>query len=49
MFYDTEFIAAGEQGILNIINMLQANGLEKPTFEESGGSFRIVFRRVTTN
>jgi len=49
VFYYAGLIDAWGQGILNIINMLQANGLEKPTFEESGGSFRIVFRRVTTN
>jgi len=45
VFYYAGLIDAWGRGIINIINMLKDNGLESPSFEESGGSFRIIFTR----
>ena len=43
--YYTGMIDVWGRGIQNIVKMVKAEGLEKPKFEESGGSFRIVFDR----
>jgi len=45
VFYYAGLIDVWGRGIINIINMLKANELELPSFEESGGSFRIIFTR----
>jgi len=42
------FIDAWGRGILDILKMMNSEGLENPEFEESGGSFRILFNRQTT-
>jgi len=46
VFYYAGFIDSWGRGSLNIINALKEEGLDKPIFEESGGSFRIIFNRV---
>lgn len=43
--YYTGMIDAWGRGIRNIIEILHAEKLPKPTFEESGGHFRIIFKR----
>ena len=43
--YYTGMIDAWGRGIKNIVQMLNAEGLPKPLFEESGGHFRIIFKR----
>lgn len=45
VFYYAGFIDSWGRGILNIIELLEDNGLDKPRFEQSGGSFRIIFKR----
>ena len=45
VFYYAGFIDSWGRGSLNIINALTDEGLEKPLFEESGGSFRAIFKR----
>jgi len=45
VFYYTDFIDIWGRGILNILRLLHENGLPKPTFEQSAGAFRIVFKR----
>ncbi len=48
--YYTGMIDAWGRGIRNIVEILHAEKLPKPTFEESGGHFRIIFKRpeITT-
>jgi len=48
VFYYAGFIDAWGRGILNIIELLKDNGMDKPGFEQSGGSFRIIFKRDVT-
>ncbi|MBI5392516.1 putative DNA binding domain-containing protein [Candidatus Woesearchaeota archaeon] len=45
VFYYAGFIDKWGNGILNIIDFLKKENLEKPIFEQSGGSFRIIFKR----
>ena len=45
VFYYAGLIDAWGRGSLNIIEALTNEGLEKPIFEESRGSFRTIFKR----
>ena len=45
VFYYAGLIDAWGRGSLNIIEALTDEGLDKPIFEESGGSFRTIFKR----
>ena len=44
--YYTGLIDVWGRGIQNILDMLKIEGLTKPKFEESAGSFRIIFNRL---
>ena len=44
-FYYTGLIDVWGRGSLNILRLLNENGLDKPIFEQSGGYFRIIFNR----
>ncbi|MBI5066003.1 putative DNA binding domain-containing protein [Candidatus Woesearchaeota archaeon] len=46
VFYYADFIDRWGRGIINIINALKEEKLPSPKFEESGGYFRIRFKRV---
>ena len=46
IFYYVDFIDRWGRGIINIITALKEENLPFPEFEESGGYFRIRFRRV---
>ena len=46
VFYYSGYIDSWGRGILNIIKFLKEDGLSLPSFEGSGGYFRIVFKRV---
>ncbi len=45
VFYYAGFIDIWGRGILNILRLLEENGLPKPIFEQSAGAFRIAFKR----
>lgn len=45
VFYYAGFIDVWGRGILNILRLLEENGLSKPNFEQSAGAFRIAFKR----
>ncbi len=45
VFYYAGFIDVWGRGILNILRLLEENGLPKANFEQSAGAFRIVFKR----
>ena len=45
VFYYTDFIDIWGRGILNILRLLNEEGLPKPAFEQSAGAFRIAFKR----
>jgi len=46
VFYYAGYIEEWGRGILNIIQWLEEEKLAKPVFEQSGGSFRMVFGRM---
>ncbi len=46
VFYYAGYIEEWGRGILNIIQWLDEGNLPKPVFEQSGGSFRMVFERA---
>ncbi len=46
IFYYADFIDKWGRGITNIIKVLKEENLSPPTFEESGGFFRIRFKRL---
>jgi ATP-dependent DNA helicase RecG len=48
VFYMAGFIDAWGRGILDILEMMDKEDLDKPGFEETGDSFRIIFNRPVT-
>ena len=45
VLYYAGFIDVWGRGSLNIIEELASEGLDKPVFEQGGGSFRVIFKR----
>ncbi len=48
VFYMAGFIDAWGRGILDILELMDKENLDRPDFEESGNSFRIIFNRHIT-
>ena len=48
VFYMAGFIDAWGRGILDIIELMDKEGLGRPEFEETGDSFRIIYNRQIT-
>jgi len=48
VFYMAGFIDAWGRGILDILELMDKEGLDAPRFEQSGGSFRVKVNRNAT-